>query len=85
MAFFRDRVVPAWKFLTGKYPVNKTQTVYVESGKPENQFVQLIAWQDSILALDAQGKIWELRHERGYPWGFVNTLVQESPCPRSYV
>ena len=79
MAFFRDRVKPAWRFLTGKYPVNKTQTVYVESGKSENQFVQLLAWRDTVWALDAQGKIWELRSEIGYPYGFVNQLIQESP------
>ena len=76
------RIKAAWCFLTGKYPINKTQTIYVESGKSENQFVQLLAWRDTVLALDAQGKIWELRHEIGYPYGFVNQLIQESP--RSY-
>jgi hypothetical protein len=79
------RIKAAWKFLTGKYPVNKTQSVYVHDGGPENRFVQLLAWRDMVLALDAEGKIWELRPQDGYhPSGcyFVNQLVQESP--RSY-
>ena len=76
------RIKAAWRFLTGKYPVNKIPSVYVHDGGPENRFVQLLAWRDSVLALDAEGKIWELRQHAGYPYGFVNSLIQESP--RSY-
>ncbi len=80
-----NRIRTAWLVLTGNlnpFVVPHQKTVYVESGKSENQFVQLLAWRDTVLALDAQGKIWELRSELGYPYGFVNQLVQESP--RSY-
>lgn len=76
------RIKAAWRFLTGKYPINKIPSVYVHDGGPENRFVQLLAWRDTVLALDVQGKIWELRPENGYgPGGcyFVNQLVQESP------
>ena len=77
------RLKVAWTILTGKVYIPKTpQTIYVKSGLPDNQFVQLLAWRDTVLALDAEGKIWELRSEPGYPYGFVNQLVQESP--RSY-
>lgn len=74
-----SRIKVAWAVLIGKYPIKKTQTIFVESNKRENQFVQLIAWRDTVLALDAQGKIWELRSELGYPGRFVNTFVQGSP------
>ena len=78
-----NRIRAAWRVLTGNLFVGPyPKTIYVESGKAENQFVQLLAWRDTVLALDAQGKIWELRSEPGYPYGFVNQLVQESP--RSY-
>ncbi len=76
------RLKTAWGFLTGKYPVNKIPLVYVHDGGPENRFVQLLAWQDVVLALDAQGKIWKLRPSDGYyPSGcyFTNQLIQESP------
>ena len=77
------RVKQAWRVLRGKvYIPSPSKVIYVSSGKAENQFVQLLSWHDSVLALDAQGKIWELRTEVGYPYGFVNQLVQESP--RSY-
>lgn len=78
-----NRIKAAWVVLTGRVYIPRTpKTIYVKSGLPENQFVQLLAWRDTVLALDAQGKIWELRSEPGYPYGFVNQLVQESP--RSY-
>jgi hypothetical protein len=77
------RLKQTWQVLQGKvYVSSYPKTIYVQSGKAENQFVQLLAWRDTVLALDAQGKIWELRAEVGYPYGFVNQLVQESP--RSY-
>ena len=77
------KIKQAWQVLQGKaYVSSYPKTIYVQSGKADNQFVQLLSWRDSVLALDAQGKIWELRAEVGYPYGFVNQLVQESP--RSY-
>jgi hypothetical protein len=77
------RLKRVWKVLRGKeYGYPPSEVIYVKSGKAENQFVQLLAWRDTVLALDAQGKIWELREQAGYPYGFVNQLVQESP--RSY-
>ena len=80
------RIKAAWKVLTGRvYIPHVPKTIYVKSGLPDNQFVQLLAWRDTVLALDAEGKIWELRPQDGYyPSGchFVNQLVQESP--RSY-
>ena len=78
-----SRIKQAWRVLRGKgYIPSPTKTIYVDSGLPRNQFVQLLAWRDTVLALDAEGKIWELRTEVGYPYAFVNQLVQESP--RSY-
>jgi hypothetical protein len=77
------RLKLAWRILCGKgYGYNPSKVIYVEQNKANNQFVQLLVWRDTVLALDAQGKIWELRSEMGYPYGFVNQLVQESP--RSY-
>ena len=77
------RIKQAWCVLRGRgYGYNPSKVIYVEHGKPENQFVQLLAWRDTVLALDAQGKIWELRSEMGYPCGFVNQLIQESPRSR---
>lgn len=74
-----QRIKAAWRFLTGKYPVNKIPSVYVHDGGPENRFVQLLAWRDTVLALDAQGKIWELRSDYPPYNGFVTSLLQESP------
>lgn len=74
------RIKAALAVLTGKiYIPSVPKTIYVQTSHPENQFVQLLAWRDTVLALDAQGKIWELRPYDGYPYGFVNTLLQESP------
>ena len=75
------RLKAAWRVLTGKVYIPKVpQMIYVKSGLPDNQFVQLLAWQGSVLALDAEGKIWELRPDSVY--GFTTQLIQESP--RSY-
>lgn len=77
------RLKQAWRVLRGRgYGYNPSKVIYVERNRAENQFVQLLAWRDTVLALDAQGKIWELREVPEYPYGFVNQLVQESP--RSY-
>lgn len=78
------RLKQAWRVLRGKVFVPSHQTIYVQSGKANNQFVQLLAWRDTIVALDAQGKIWELR-DASYPGGgggFVCQYLQDSPGPR---
>jgi hypothetical protein len=74
----------AWQVLQGKvYVSSYPKTIYVQSGKADNQFVQLLNWRDSVLALDAQGKIWLLNYdEYGCGAGFVCQFLQESP--RSY-
>ncbi len=79
-----QRIKAAWTVLTGKiYIPDGPKTIYVQSSQPDNQFVQLLAWRDTVLALDAQGKIWELRpNDYANVGGFINQLVQESP--RSY-
>jgi hypothetical protein len=75
-----NRIKAAWRVLTGKVYIPKIpKTIYVQSSQPENQFVQLLAWRDSVLALDAQGKIWELRPNYPEYSGFTNQLLQESP------
>jgi alpha-tubulin suppressor-like RCC1 family protein len=76
------KIKQAWRVLGGKvYIPSPSKTIYVKSGKANNQFVQLLNFRDSIIALDAQGKLWELRddYELG---GFVVKFLQESP--RSY-
>ena len=78
------KIKQAWQVLQGKaYVSSYPKTIYVQSGKAENQFVQLLNWRDSIIALDAQGKIWEL-HPDDYlsHSGFICQFLQESP--RSY-
>jgi len=77
------RVKKAWRVLRGKvYVPSPSKVIYVSSGKAENQFVQLLAWRDTIIALDAQGKIWELRQYHPQDAGFICQFLQESP--RSY-
>ena len=76
------KVKQAWRVLRGKlYIPSGSNVIYVEQSKANNQFVQLLAWQDTVIALDAQGKIWELRPD--YPIrGFVCSYLQDSPSPR---
>lgn len=77
------RLRQAWTVLTGRIglPDHLPNTIYVQSGQANNQFVQLLAWRDTIIALDAQGKIWELRPD--FPLGgFVVQYLQDSPSPR---
>ena len=68
-----------WKFLRGKGLYDPRKIVYVSNVEDENKFVQLISYQDKILALDAQGKIWVISHEH---YGLYKTsceLFMESP------
>ena len=76
-----NRLKQAWRVLRGKvYVPLDSKVIYVESEKSNNQFVQLLAWRDTIIALDAQGKIWELRPDDYLSSsGFVCQFLQESP------
>lgn len=78
-----NRLKVTWAVLTGKlHATPGAKVIYVESPKANNQFVQLLAWRDTIIALDAQGKLWELRQD--YPSGpyFICQYLQDSPNPR---
>ena len=74
------RLKQAWRVLRGKlYIPSGSNVIYVEQSKANNQFVQLLAWRDTVIALDAQGKIWELRAYDDGCCGFVVQFLQESP------
>ena len=77
------RLKQAWRVLRGRgYGYNPSKVIYVERNRAENQFVQLLAWRDTVIALDAQGKIWELNPD-SYPGsGFTCQYLQDSPSPR---
>jgi hypothetical protein len=78
------KVKQAWRVLRGKlYIPSGSNVIYVEQSKANNQFVQLLAWRDTVIALDAQGKIWELRQDSYLSGGgFVCQYLQDSPSPR---
>lgn len=74
------RIKTAWKFLTGKYPVNKIPSVYVHDGDNPNRFVQLMYFRDEIIALDASGSIYKLSmwpYDR--PVNFSIEKIADSP------
>ena len=68
-----------WKFLRGKGLYDPRKIVYVSNVEDENKFVQLISYQDKILALDAQGKIWVISHEHYGLYMASCELFMESP------
>lgn len=72
-----NRLKRAWAVLRCKIVTPETIYVYPAEHNP-NKFVQLMYWRDSVLALDAEGKIWELRPDAAYQ-GFVCQFMQESP------
>ena len=74
------RIKEAWQVLRGDWHI-KQKTIYVYDAGPENRFVQLVPWRDQILALDAQGKIWELLYWPGDTYPSVQLLMES---PRSY-
>ena len=76
------RIRNAWRVLWSKVVLPERIYVYPAEFNP-NKFVQLLAWRDTVLALDTEGKIWELRPD-GYlnNSGFVCQFLQEST--RSY-
>ena len=79
----KEKLKLIWKILTGKMYVSpKSEVIYVHDNKANNQFVQLLAWRDTIIALDAQGKIWELRQDYPGGYGFTCQYLQDSPDSR---
>ena len=72
-----QRLKKAWAVLRNKTRLPETIYVYPAEHNT-NKFVQLVPWRDSVLALDAEGKIWSLTapYNDGY---FVNQFIQESP------
>ena len=68
-----------WKFLRGKGLYDPRKIVYVSNVEDENKFVQLLSYQDQILALDAQGKIWVISHEHYGLYKARYELFMESP------
>lgn len=74
------RIKAAWRFLTGKYPVNKTPSVYVHDGDNPDRFVQLMYFRDDIIALSASGTIYQIRmYPYDKPCQFAIEKIAESP------
>ena len=70
------RIKQAWTILRGKVLI--PERVYVHELGPY-RWIQLLNYQDRVLALDTEGTIWQL-HEDYYGSGFFTTkIVQESP------
>ncbi len=60
--------------------LNNPIYVYPSEWNP-NKFVQLMYWRDSILALDAEGKIWKVNEDYS---GFTHVDLLFNSPPRSY-
>jgi hypothetical protein len=73
------RIKQAWKVLRGRVWVpSPTPVIYVQNSGP-TRWIQLLNYQDRVLALDTDGTIWQLREDY-YGSGFFTTqIVQESP------
>ena len=75
-----NRIKCAWAVLRGKIVTPEKIYVYPAEHNP-NKFVQLIAYRDGLLALDAEGRVWAIKDGgTGY---FYYQQVLESPR-RSY-
>jgi hypothetical protein len=73
-----NRIKAAWRALRGKITIKVPEQIYVyREYEYSNRFVQLLNHQGDILALDAEGKLWQIRWEsHGFP---SVQLVMESP------
>ena len=56
------RIKAAWVVLRRKTIIPEKIYVYPSEWNP-NKFVQLMYWRDSLLALDAEGKIWKVNED----------------------
>jgi hypothetical protein len=78
-----NRIKAAWEALNGRYAGNirSPEKIYVyREAEYSNRFVQLLNFQDHILALDAEGKIWDVGYDNhGY---FFVQLRARSPLGR---
>ncbi len=75
-----NRTKRAWAVLRCKIVTPETIYVYPSEWNP-NKFVQLMYWRDSILALDAEGKIWKVNEDYS---GFTHVDLLFNSPPRSY-
>jgi hypothetical protein len=71
----------AWRILRGKGTYDSGKVLYVTISETENKFVQLVPYQDKILALDARGKVWIISHEHYGLYRPSCELFMESPRP----
>jgi hypothetical protein len=76
-----SRIRLAWRILRGKGFTEPRKVTYVHNVEDENKFVQLVPYQDKILALDAQGKVWIISHEHYGLYRPSCELFMESPRP----
>ena len=74
-----SRIKLAWRILRGKGFYETRKVLYVSNVAEENKFVQLVPYQDKMLALDAQGKIWVIDHEHYGLYSPTCQLFMESP------
>ena len=73
------RIKQAWKVWHGKVWVPApAPVIYVRDSAPTH-WIQLLNYQDSILALDTEGTIWQLREDHYGSGFFTIQIVQESP------
>ena len=71
------RLRNAWAVLWSKTVLPQSIYVYPAEHNP-NKFVQLLAWRDTVIALDSEGKIWSLNQYYNGPW-FTVQYLQDSP------
>ena len=74
-----NRLKRAWAVLRC---IVTPETIYAYPAEwNPNKFVQLMYWRDSVLALDAEGKIWKVNEDYS---GFTHVDLLFNSPPRSY-
>jgi hypothetical protein len=74
-----NRIKTAWSILRGRiYLPKPSEVIYVQSSGPP-RWVQLLNYQDRVLALDSEGTVWDLREDFYGSGQFVCQIMIESP------
>jgi hypothetical protein len=73
------KIKQAWKVLRGKIWVpSPAPVIYVQNSGP-TRWIQLLNYQDRVLALDTEGTIWQIKEEYGGSGFFITEIVLHSP------
>jgi hypothetical protein len=72
------RLKAAWLALRGHY-IKVPERIYVYSDGDPRRWVQLLNYQDRILALDGEGTIWIVAEDYGGSNMFHTQILIESP------